>query len=281
MRGARAAAARAAEAKKAKAAVRALEADVGLNCFLTPGRKLAGKLLSNRITSDFQRHDVLPSGEVLHLGSLGCPPEQVRATEPEVHPRIQRQRRSSETNRRTHDKAWAAVLYSEATEAPASPRRRLALALGVPETALRLGPGLHLPGVSVEVVRLPRGLPDLEVTPELRAGVLGKKGETLALGPPDLTQSLGMTDVACPAHRYTIVLRNLSEQKVAEGSYDERLEEIQQKGFANFFELSSFGLAEVRRYHGSKQTTRFCDVGLVTLLRKPDPCLAPSETIAI
>eukprot|EP00439_Symbiodinium_sp_Y106_P004058 s5873_g1.t1 len=135
-------------------------------------------------------------------------------------------RRSSETKRRTHDKAWAAVLYSEATEAPASPRRRLALALGVPETALRLGPGLHLPGVAVEVARLPRGLPDLEFTPELRAGVLGKKGEMLALGPPDLTQSLGMTDVSCPAHRYTIVLRNLSEQKVAEGSYDERLEAI-------------------------------------------------------
>jgi len=57
-----------------------------------------------------------------------------------------------------------------------------------------------------------------------------------------------MTDVSCPAHRYTIVLRNLSEQKVAEGSYDERLEEIREKGFANFFELSSFGLAEVRRY---------------------------------
>ena len=35
--------------------------------------------------------------------------------------------------------------------------------------------------------------------------------------------------------------------------------EIQKKGFVNFFELSSFGLAEVRRYHGSKQTTRFCD----------------------
>eukprot|EP00439_Symbiodinium_sp_Y106_P012507 s5873_g1.t2 len=224
MRGARAAAARAAQAKAAKAAVRALEADVGLNCFLTPGRKLVGKLLSNRITSDFQRHDVLPSGEVLHLGSLGCPPEQVRA-EPEADRRIQR-RRSSETKRRTHDKAWAAVLYSEATEAPASPRRRLALALGVPETALRLGPGLHLPGVAVEVARLPRGLPDLEFTPELRAGVLGKKGEMLALGPPDLTQSLGMTDVSCPAHRYTIVLRNLSEQKVAEGSYDERLEAI-------------------------------------------------------
>ena len=28
---------------------------------------------------------------------------------------------------------------------------------GVPETALRLGPGLHLPGVAVEVARLPRG----------------------------------------------------------------------------------------------------------------------------
>ena len=28
-----------------------LSKDVGLNCFLTPGRKLAGKLLSNRITS--------------------------------------------------------------------------------------------------------------------------------------------------------------------------------------------------------------------------------------
>ncbi|CAE6927906.1 unnamed protein product [Symbiodinium sp. CCMP2592] len=107
-----------------------VKSDVGLSCFLTPGRKLVGKLLSNRITSDFQRHDVLPSGEVLHLGSLGCPPEQVRAAEPEADRRIQR-RHSSETKRRTHDKAWAAVLYSEATEAPASPRRRLALALGL------------------------------------------------------------------------------------------------------------------------------------------------------
>ena len=68
---------------------------MGLSCYLTAGPKLRGKLLSNTISAaawlrekllegteslsragsegakDLQRHDVLASGEVLHLASLG------------------------------------------------------------------------------------------------------------------------------------------------------------------------------------------------------------------
>ncbi|CAE7443675.1 Pus7 [Symbiodinium natans] len=157
---------------------------------------------------------------------------------------------------------WAAVLYSvcSVTTEEASPRQRLAAALGVPDAALRLGPALHLPGVAVELARLPRGLPEsLEPSAELQAGIFAREGgdskgsksslPDLALGPPDHAQSLALwEEMLCPAHRYTIVLRNLSEAQVSRAAYDHRLEEIRDKGFANFFELSSFGLAEVRRY---------------------------------
>ncbi|CAE7275250.1 Pus7 [Symbiodinium pilosum] len=151
--------------------------------------------------------------------------------------------------------AWSAVVYSQA-----APRRRLASVLGVADAALRLGPALRLPGISVQLVRLPRGLPEgLEVSAELQAGILQDQEELMALGPlapwfaavrHDAKPGAdGRNGASCfNAHRYTIVLRSLSQQQVAKGSYDQRLEEIRENGFANFFELSSFGLAEVRRY---------------------------------
>ncbi|CAJ1365401.1 unnamed protein product [Effrenium voratum] len=194
-------------------ALRALEAEVGLSCFLGAGQRLQGQLRSQKFPMDLQRHDVLRSGEVLHLSSLG-------------------------TGTSSPSKPFHCAVYLRGSS---SLQERLAQELQVPKAALRLGPRLRQPGVSVQLLSLPKGLPDKPPRETLTSGLLQDEDATLALGHTDLAE-----DGRSVAHRFSVVLRGLNPREAE--LLEDRVEEIRSNGFVNFFELALFGLAEVRHF---------------------------------
>lgn len=174
----------------------------------------------------------------------------------------------------TQDAPWQCALYASG-QRPAAARKLLAAELGLPSGALRVRSALHMPGVSVQMVSLPRGLPQharTEPSEALRSGIFPDSQTRVAVGEVDpqiaaptnqarSNSSLGSSSSRrrkvepakplswrCEGHRYTVILRGISPRQVEDGSWEESLQELNESGFTNFFELSSFGLAEVRRY---------------------------------
>eukprot|EP00747_Dinoflagellata_sp_TGD_P170301 gnl/TRDRNA2_/TRDRNA2_201510_c0_seq1.p1 gnl/TRDRNA2_/TRDRNA2_201510_c0~~gnl/TRDRNA2_/TRDRNA2_201510_c0_seq1.p1 ORF type:complete len:573 (-),score=94.91 gnl/TRDRNA2_/TRDRNA2_201510_c0_seq1:21-1739(-) len=260
--------------------IRTLEADVGLAAFafLAPSScRLAGSLRSSRVPSDLQRHEVGPDGEVLHLSRLGLElPQAPRRQETEAATSSTRDRRGTRQPQKVPGEPWAGTLYARG-RAPAAARHLLAERLGVPSGALRTGPVLHSPGVSVQLVMLPRGLPSETVRSpagELRSGLIAGPEPIVALGGGEAA-SRAVTAAAlgrdagsdgpgtsakkirqaarrqawrCEGHRYTVVLRGLDARQCDAGLVEDSVDRLCEDGFVNFFELASFGFSEVRRY---------------------------------
>jgi len=262
---------------------RALEADVGFtDAFLAPAARIRGALLSARAPSDLQRHDVGPRGEVVHLSALGVgaagpvgasAAEAAAAEEAAIRIRRRRVRRAGRlqeeaigTNAESRG-SWTAALYARGRWPPAA-RRLLADALQVHPGALRASQALHLPGVAVEMVTLRRGLPIKtlrEPGDALHTGLImnqqpvvavGAAGMATALAPP-LTRSTAKGPAQrreereawhCKGHRYSVVVRGLDVRQCDMGLVDDSMDRLQEHGFLNLFELSSFGLTDIRRY---------------------------------
>uniref|UniRef100_A0A7S4SHW8 TRUD domain-containing protein n=1 Tax=Alexandrium monilatum TaxID=311494 RepID=A0A7S4SHW8_9DINO len=248
---------------------RALEADVGLHgSFLAAGTKrVAGALRSARVPCDLQRHEVGSGGEVLHLATLGLPnPPAASLSGPPV-PRgapAPRQRSGAAWGGEPARQPWSATLYARG-QRPETARRVLAAALQVPQTSLQVRGALASPGVSVQLLRLPRGLPAEAreaLRGPLRSGLLAGQDPLVAVGgatllTPNASQPRGraarrdaggQADWSCTGHRYTVVVRDLDPRQASSGLVDESIERVCSEGFINFFELAAFGLAEVRRY---------------------------------
>lgn len=140
------------------------------------------------------------------------------------------------------------MMCCKAARCCATLRSRLAEELHVPSRALRMGPPLRMPGVSVQLLELPKGLSEKTSTELMKSGISAASKMTLAFGPADVA---GLPDGKiphCEAHRFTVTLRGLNKTQLSAGLFDERLEEIRTNGFVNFFELPYFGLAEVTRF---------------------------------
>lgn len=145
---------------------------------------------------DLQRHDVLSDGEVLHLSSLGV----------------------------ARQLPFQCAVYASGEQRQLRPR--LAQELHVPPGALRLGPALHMVGTTVQLLTLPRGLPAASDA-LLARGLLRDDRLAIALAPAG-----GRSQ----AHRYTVALRGLSLQQLQQGVLQQRMEELRENGFPNFFE---------------------------------------------
>ncbi|CAE8738533.1 unnamed protein product, partial [Polarella glacialis] len=255
-------------------------ADVGFgrSTFLAPAAaRLRGALRSARVPADLQRHEVGPGGEVLHLLSLGLPQgadiegQSVGASSSRGSREVSKRRREDRGSPPTRDAPWTAAVYTSGPGRQDLAQRLLASELRVPPSALRIKGSLHAPGVSVQMVTLPRGLPEsvLRAPSEaLSAGLLRSTTHPLvvAIGAADMQtpESTGRGDRGargtptrrkgpqeawrCEGQRYTVVLRGINLQEAQGGLLEENLERLTDEGFINLFELSSFGLAEVRRY---------------------------------
>eukprot|EP00435_Cladocopium_sp_Y103_P018534 s586_g4.t1 len=104
-----------------------------------------------------------------------------------------------------------------------------------------MGPPLRMPGVSVQLLELPKGLSEKMSTELMKSGISTASKTTLAFGPADIA---GLPDGKiphCEAHRFTVTLRALRCCRDLQ-------KEIRTNGFVNFFELPYFGLAEVTRF---------------------------------
>jgi len=164
-----------------------------------------------------------------------------------------------------------ATIYARG-QRPHAARRVLAAALQLPRGAV-LGRGaLHTPGISVQRVTFPRGLPSVLQQPQhdgpLASGLLTGQDPLVAVGvstllapQPDAFGSAlqgttsrrqrrgtSLENRHCQGHRYSVVLRNLSPQQCEAGFVADSLDSFATNGFINAFELSDFGLCEVRRY---------------------------------
>eukprot|EP00927_Polykrikos_kofoidii_P015765 TRINITY_DN17047_c0_g1_i1.p1 TRINITY_DN17047_c0_g1~~TRINITY_DN17047_c0_g1_i1.p1 ORF type:complete len:588 (-),score=102.64 TRINITY_DN17047_c0_g1_i1:299-2062(-) len=271
----------------ARFCARSLEGDVGLgNTFLARGApRLAGTLRSSRVPSDFQRHEVGPGGDVLHVVSLGfkdlgltssssfSPSSSSSASGGRSSPRSTtkthgagRQATSGPARNDARD-PWIATLYSSG-QRPDTATKKLALALQVPPIAFRsTGGTLRMPGVSVRTVTLPRGLPSSALHPnsrcshQLQSGLLVGSDPIVAIGQTVARTIGGQADGAsshrrkdrrevwrCEGHRYTVVIRDLDFRQQQSGLLEERIKCLREDGFVNFFDLADFGFADVRRY---------------------------------
>eukprot|EP00419_Tripos_fusus_P004919 CAMPEP_0172691516 /NCGR_PEP_ID=MMETSP1074-20121228/24604_1 /TAXON_ID=2916 /ORGANISM="Ceratium fusus, Strain PA161109" /LENGTH=590 /DNA_ID=CAMNT_0013511601 /DNA_START=59 /DNA_END=1831 /DNA_ORIENTATION=+ len=265
--------------------VRALEADAGLSgTFLAPhsGPRLVGKLRSSRVPADFQRHEVGPRGEVVHLAALGLgsgsgpgaggsSASWVSADEQMRNARSHPLRSAKRSEAVASKEPWTATVYARG-QRPDAARRVLASALQLPRTAV-LGRGaLHTPGISVQLVTFPRGLPTVLQQAQhdgpLVSGLLTGQDPLVAVGASTLLapevdavgstvqdttsrrqrRGTGPENWQCQGHSYSVVLRNLSPWQCEAGIVEDGVARFATDGFINAFELGDFGLAEVRRY---------------------------------
>eukprot|EP00928_Gymnodinium_smaydae_P097315 TRINITY_DN8786_c0_g1_i1.p1 TRINITY_DN8786_c0_g1~~TRINITY_DN8786_c0_g1_i1.p1 ORF type:complete len:574 (+),score=79.23 TRINITY_DN8786_c0_g1_i1:105-1826(+) len=254
---------------------RALEIDCGLSkegSFLAPAvARLAGSLQAMQVPSDFQRHEVGPSGEVLHLASLGFEAANLAQSgtnnSASASSSASRRTRNDSGRSMTQSEPWMATLYARGKSIEAA-RPMLADALRLPASALRTESStLRMPGVSVQVVSLPWGLPPSFVRepPDfLRSGMLTLGGDpVIALGPaPQLLRASPAASARrpwesrkseqgrwqCAGHRYTIVVRGLHRQDHDTGKVDSAVERLCEDGFLNSFDLAAFGHCEIRSY---------------------------------
>lgn len=295
----------------AKFCAKTLEAEANLSSvFLSPigARLRGGRLRSATQPTDFQRHEVGPGGQVLHLTSLG-------AIQGGGRPPVTSSPSSSSTRRKTgateNEPPWSVTLYAKGNN-PYMAKRRLASELGVPPGSIRMAPSLNLPGTSVQVATIPRGLPSNLARGghgmpgcNLQSGLLPGIDPIVAVGRapqlPGGTRSTGSGGTKpsktvqeptwrrnarsqnqrelpqtwrCEGHRYTVVLRGVDRRQCEDGSADELFARLTEEGFVNFFDIGSFGLAEVRRHQiGAALWTGRWDQAaklLLTANRSPD-----------
>jgi len=263
-------------AAKLRFCARTLEQDVGFGAHFASHRpRLTGGLHSARWPSDLQRHEVNTRGEVLHLASLGFDStRQVVTSSWDVQDGGRRASRSGRGDHNLHAKAgsspWAATMYVNVhgggTSGTATSSKLLATELGVSPNALRAPSELKIPGISVGTVRLPRGLArGFEHSPlsyAMHSGVIRSGSAVVAIGSthsqPSFAEPQGpgsssrrsppQKEWQCDGHRYTMILRGLDATQCNEGLVDDAMDGLCENGFVNYFELATFGFAEVRRY---------------------------------